>query len=143
MNNRTLLARGRDFQAELNKNSESPDLSESEEQKIIDLTIPQSTNATDLVQFVSQLKKTCHSFLRSTSIMQIGSLGQDTRIIIKINASSFADILDKISGMHGIEKVEEYQPATGAGSRFLKKFTDRKSLTIDPSNRFHVTLKPA
>jgi len=120
---------------------ESQDLRELEEKKTIDLAIPQSTNATDLLQFVSQLKETCHSYLRSAGIMQIGSLDRGTLIIIPINGSSFADILDKISGMPGVEKVEECPPASGAVSRFIKTFTGRRSLTIDPSNRFRVTLR--
>ncbi len=45
--------------------SESQDLRELEEKKTIVLAIPQSTNATDLLQFVSQLEETCYSYLHS------------------------------------------------------------------------------
>lgn len=121
--------------------SESQDLRELEKKITIVLAIPPSTNGTDLFQFVSQLKEVCHSYLCSAGITQIGSLELGTLINIPIYYSSFTNILEKISGMSGVDKVEEYPPASGAVSRFIKTFAGRRSLTINPSNRFRVTLR--
>ena len=140
MNKITLLARGREFQAELQKQSESLDLNGSAEKKTIELFMPPSVNATDFTQFMYRFQKTCNSCTGSVSITQIGSCDKSTRIIITINASSFADMLDRINGMPEIEKLEEYQGAK-AEPRFFNPFANRKSSKIVPSIRFHVAMK--
>jgi len=121
--------------------SESQDLRELEEKMTIVLAIPPSTNGTDVFQFVSQLREVCHSYLRSAGITHIGSLEHGTFINIPIYCSSFTDILDKIRGMPGVDKVEKYPPEGGAVSRFIKIFAGRQSLTHNPSNRFSVILR--
>ncbi|MHC4458217.1 MAG: hypothetical protein ACYS0I_14250 [Planctomycetota bacterium] len=140
MNKTTLLARGREFQAELQNQSETLDLNGSAEKKTIELFLPPSVNATDFTQFMYRIQKTCNSCTSSASIMQINSYDKGTRIFITINASSFADILDRINGMSQIEKLDEYQEAK-AKPRFFNLFAFRKSLKIVPSIRFHVAMK--
>lgn len=122
---------------------ESQDLPELEGEETIELAVPPSTNATQLLRFRFWLEETCHRDCHSAGIIRtVGSFYQGNLITISLGGSSPADILNKISGMPDVEKVEERPLARRAVSRFATRFAGLRSLIrIAPSNRFLVTLK--
>jgi len=120
---------------------ESQGLQELGGEETIDLALPPSTDATQLLRFMFQLEETCRSDHCSARIMRTGgSFNQDTFITISPGRRSLADIIGKISAMPEVEKVEEDPPTSIAVSRFAKIFARLRSSRYGPSNRFRITL---
>jgi len=120
---------------------ESQGLQELVGEETIDLAIPPSTKATQLLGFMFQLEKTCRSDHRFGCIIRTGGSSiQGTFITISPGCRSLADIIDEISSMPEVEKVEEDPPASIAVSRFAKIFVRMRSSKYGPSKRFRITM---
>jgi hypothetical protein len=120
---------------------ESQGLQELGGEETIDLALPPSTDATQLLRFMFHLEETCRSDHRSARIIRAGgSFNQDTFITISPGRRSLADIIGKISAIPEVEKVEEDPPASIAVSRFAKIFARLRSSRYGPSNRLRIIL---
>ena len=106
-------------------------------EEAVELVIPLSANAAQVMRFMSQIDQTLHDNYGNAEIVHtVGSWNQDTVITIRIRSVRLSRFLDELGHMPNVEKVEE-QPLP----RFANKFRWPRKLGISPIKRVRVTLE--
>ncbi|MFC2016807.1 response regulator transcription factor [Chloroflexota bacterium] len=108
----------------------------------VELVVPPSVNAAQLLRFMCQLGEIFHDDFASI-ICTVGAWDRGTVIIIQLRPTMFSSLLVQIADMAEVEKIEEEPLARGTFSSAPKKFGLLPRLGINLSKRFRVILKEA
>ena len=104
----------------------------------VDLVIPPSVDAVQILRFTGQVEKTLDARILQT----IGFGGRGTAITIRLKPTPLANLLHRLGDIPNVEKVAddtEQQPAVLGG--FLKKFRNQPWSRRSPRKSVMVTLK--
>ena len=109
-------------------------------EETVELAVPPPTSAAQLLRFICQLDEMLEDTYASVSQM-IGTWDLGTLITVSIGRSLLSDLLDKLSHMPDVEKVEEEPTARGAVPDYQRRLGAVLRTRISPSKRIRVTLK--
>jgi DNA-binding NarL/FixJ family response regulator len=110
-------------------------------EEVVELVIPPTTNANQLLRFMCQLEEIFHDDLASI-ICTAGSWNRRTTITILPHcATTPSTLVITLANMPEVEKVEEQPVAKGVLSSLTQKFGVLPRSSISPSKRIRVTLK--
>lgn len=109
----------------------------------VELVIPPSANAAQLVRFMCQLEEILHDDSTSFAniIYTVGSWNCSTVITLRIRRNAPFSLPIMLTNMPNVEKVEEEPLTKDAPPSFPKKFSFLSKSSISPSKRICVTLK--
>ncbi len=109
-------------------------------EEAVELVIPPSVNAAQLLRFMCQLAEILHDDFASI-ICTVGSWDSGTIITIRPHSATPSALLITLANMPQVEKAEEELPKRDAFSSFTKKLGFMPRLGINPSKRISVILK--
>ena len=109
-------------------------------EEVIELVIPRTVNAAQLLRFMCQLGEILHSGFASI-ICTVGSWDRDTTITIRAHSADPSSLLLMLANMPEVAKVEEEPLTRYVFSSLHKKFRFLPKSSISPSKRLRVTLQ--
>jgi len=109
----------------------------------VELIIPPSANAAQLLRFMCQLEEMLHDDSTSFAniVYTVGSWNHGTVITLRIRHNATFSLPIMLTNMPNVEKVEEEPLTKDAPPSFLKKFNFLSKSSLSPSKRICVTLK--
>ncbi|GEM_PF-4874936 len=114
-------------------------------EEAVDIVIPPHDNAAMQFRFITQLQKILDDYDSHGSIIRmVPSSCRGTVITVSIKLSKLTCLLDRLSDMPEVEKVEKIEnelPGQSAVPVFPKRFEFFTRSAIQANKRVHVTLK--
>ncbi len=114
-------------------------------EKAVQLIVPPSTNATQLLRFICQLEERLNEDTNSpkcaTIANTIGSREYGTVITIMVRSTVLANLLERLENMPEVEEVKEESTANSAFFSLPKKSRVLSRTSFSPSKRIRITLR--